>query len=129
MSHRESLPSYRLHKQSGQAVVTLPDGFGSRRDVLLGPYKSAESRKRYDLVLAEWVANGRRLSVKGTSAEGELSINEVAVAYYDWAKEYHAWNKQNGQAAALRDALRIAKELYGSTRRSVTEPRTSDRWP
>jgi hypothetical protein len=31
-------PSYRLHRQSGQAIVTLPDGLGGRRDVLLGPY-------------------------------------------------------------------------------------------
>ncbi len=27
---RKSVPSYRLHRQSGQAVVTLPDVFGGR---------------------------------------------------------------------------------------------------
>lgn len=35
-NHRKSVPSYRRHKASGQAIVTLPDGHGRRRDVLLG---------------------------------------------------------------------------------------------
>jgi hypothetical protein len=35
---RKSDASYRLHRRSGQAVVTLTDGLGTRRDVLLGPY-------------------------------------------------------------------------------------------
>jgi hypothetical protein len=38
------VPSYRLHKQSGQAVVTLTDGIGGRHDVLLGPHGTPESR-------------------------------------------------------------------------------------
>ena len=35
MSRRTKVPSYRLHKQSGQALVTLTDGLGNRRDVPL----------------------------------------------------------------------------------------------
>ena len=35
MSDRKrSVPSYRRHKQSGQAIVTLSDGLGGRHDVL-----------------------------------------------------------------------------------------------
>ena len=60
MSSKPRIPSYRRHKQSGQAVVTLPDGFGRRRDVLLGKYGSPESRQEYLRVLAQWEANGRR---------------------------------------------------------------------
>ncbi len=44
MSKRNAIPTYRLHRQSGQGVVTLPDGLGSRRDVLLGSYGTRESR-------------------------------------------------------------------------------------
>jgi hypothetical protein len=37
MSERSSVPSSRLHKQSGQAIVTLSNPVtGKRRDVLLG---------------------------------------------------------------------------------------------
>ena len=62
MSRRtQKEPSYRLHKQSGQAMVTLPDGFCGRRDVLLGIYDTDASRATYHSVLAEWRANGRRL--------------------------------------------------------------------
>jgi hypothetical protein len=34
MPRRYSVPSYRLRKQSGQAIVTLTDGLGGRRAVL-----------------------------------------------------------------------------------------------
>ncbi len=48
---RDSLPSYRRHRPSGQAVVTLDS-----RDIYLGPYRSPESRAKYDRVVAEWLA-------------------------------------------------------------------------
>src|SRR5262245_32601021 len=50
-------PRYRLHKHSGQAVVSLPRGDGTYRDVLLGPYDTPESRLEYARVIAEWEAN------------------------------------------------------------------------
>src|SRR5262249_36005241 len=54
MSRLPDVPSYRRHKQSGQAVVTLTDGLGGRRDVLLGKHGTAKSRKEDAGVLAEW---------------------------------------------------------------------------
>jgi hypothetical protein len=41
------LPRYRLHRQSGQAVVSFPLGAGRYRDVLLGLYDSEESKREY----------------------------------------------------------------------------------
>jgi hypothetical protein len=58
-SRRTRIPTYRLHKQSGQAVVTLTDGLGRRRDVLLGKYDTSQSRAEYACVIAEWEAAGR----------------------------------------------------------------------
>jgi hypothetical protein len=40
MPRTASIPTYRLHRQSGQAVVTLRDAVGLRRDVLLGRYNT-----------------------------------------------------------------------------------------
>ena len=40
------VPSYRLHKQSGEAIVTL-----SGRDVLLGHHGSPESYEKYNRVV------------------------------------------------------------------------------
>jgi hypothetical protein len=38
--------SYRRHKQSGQAIVTLTDGLGNRRDALLAKHSPKASRNR-----------------------------------------------------------------------------------
>src|SRR5262249_337342 len=51
------VPSYRLHRQSGQGVCTLTDGTGGRRDVLLGKYGTKESRQEYARVISEWEAS------------------------------------------------------------------------
>jgi hypothetical protein len=87
MSRRPSIPSYRLHKQSGQAIVTLTDGLGGRHDVLLGKFGSAESRAEYVRVLAEWEANGRRLP--RPAATSDLTVNELAVAFLRHAGQHY----------------------------------------
>ncbi|HEV2946639.1 MAG TPA: hypothetical protein VGX70_04650, partial [Gemmataceae bacterium] len=61
MSNSTKVPSYRRHKQSGQAVVTLTDGQGGRRDFLLGKFGTAASRAEYARIIAEWEAGGRSL--------------------------------------------------------------------
>ena len=44
-----SVPRYRLHRASGQAVVTI-DG----RDHYLGVWKSTASKIEYDRLVGEW---------------------------------------------------------------------------
>lgn len=56
MPRPSSFPSYRLHKPSGRAVVTVRTAAGGRRDVYLGPYDSPESRREYARVVAELAA-------------------------------------------------------------------------
>src|SRR3954453_67436 len=51
-----AVPAYRLHKASGQAVVTL-DG----HDFYLGVYKSAASKSEYSRLAGEWLVAGRQL--------------------------------------------------------------------
>jgi integrase len=120
---RKSVPSYRLHRQSGQAVVTLPDGFGGRRDVLLGPHATPESRQEYLRVLAEWEANGRRLPPRGAEVcAPDLTVNELAAAYWKHAAAYYRFDGRKGIESNLRDALRILKALYGHTVAAVFGP-------
>jgi site-specific recombinase XerD len=115
MSRRSHVPTYRLHKQSGQAVVTLPDGLGRRRDVLLGRYGSPESRREYARVLAEWEANDRRLPQP--SATSDISVNELVLAYWKHARDYYGWVKhpERGDRVSLKDALRVVRKLHGHT--------------
>jgi integrase len=115
MPRQAAIPIYRLHKQSGQAIVTLPDGFGHRRDILLGKYGTPESRKEYARVLAEWEANGQRLPQLVTTSD--ITVNEVVLAYWKHAVSYYGWAKdpKRGDKASLRDALRVVRKLYGHT--------------
>jgi integrase len=114
MSRSKRIPSYRHHKQSGQAVVTLTDGLGNRRDVLLGKHGTDESRAEYARVLAEWEATGRRLP-RAAAAAG-LSVSELLLHYWRFAEGYYRKNGQpTTQLDRIRLALRPVRELYGHT--------------
>jgi integrase len=117
MPRRLSVPSYRLHKQSGQAVVTLPDGLGRRRDVLLGEFGSPASRQEYARVIAEWEANGRRVPRAEAPRAVDISINELLLSYIQFCEAYyrHADGTPTSEADNIRLALRPLKRLYGHT--------------
>src|SRR5262249_42266572 len=111
------IPAYRLHKQSGQAVVTLPDGLGNRRDVLLGTYGSDQSRAEYLRVVTEWQATGRRLPPPTqATAGGDITVAEVILAYWRFAEGYYQkTGEPTSQLDRIRHALRPVRELYGHT--------------
>jgi integrase len=115
MTRRSKNPTYRLHKQSGQAIVTLPDGLGYRRDVLLGAYDSEASWAEYNRVMAEWRANGRRYLDRGRPAE--LSVNELMLAYIQFVEGYY--RRPDGTPTTevhnVKLALRPLRKLYGHT--------------
>jgi integrase len=114
MSNNSRIPSYRRHKQSGQAIVTLPDGLGGRHDVLLGLYGTKESRVEYARVIAEWEAAGRMLSQ--TPATSDPTVNELMLAYWKFAERYYVKNgKPTSQLPRIRLALKPLKQLYGHT--------------
>lgn len=105
---RDSLPSYRRHRPSGQAVVTLDS-----RDIYLGPYRSPESRAKYDRVVAEWLASGH---ARSTSAKDTATVDEVLLAFWRHAQTHY---KKNGEPTSevglIHDALAFAHRLYGTT--------------
>lgn len=94
-------PSYRLHKSSGQAVVTL-DG----RDVYLGAYGSDASRSAYDRVVAEWLVNGRRLADQDGITVAELVVRDL---------EFVDRRYRSREPANIRFALKPVREVYGTT--------------
>lgn len=110
------IPSYRHHKQSGQAIVTLTDELGNRHDMLLGKYGTAQSRKEYARVIEEWEVAGRRLPAQDAKTPG-LSTNELILAYWRHAEEYYGFriDTERGDAACLRSVLAVVRQLYGHT--------------
>jgi len=115
MSNTSKVPSYRRHKQSGQAVVTLTNGSGGRQDILLGKYGTAASHAEYARVIAEWEAAARSLSTP--SAVSDLSINELMAAFWKHAEQHY--RRPNGtktqELADFKLSLRPLKHLYGKT--------------
>ena len=103
------LPKYRKHKASGQAFITVEG-----RDLYLGLYGTQASRLEYDRVVAEWMANGRTLS--GSTAQADLTINEIAWRYLKYANGYYVKNGQpTGTIDGIKVALRFVCKSYGQT--------------
>ena len=50
---KSPVPSYSLHKPTGQTYVRIPDGNGGRRVVYLGKHGSPESQAEYRCILTE----------------------------------------------------------------------------
>jgi integrase len=102
-------PTYRHHKPSHQAVVTL-DG----RDFYLGRYNSAESRAAFDRLLSEWLSNGRRLPASAEQAD--LTVNEVLVVYLRHADTYYVKDgRPTVEPGNIRLAVRPLRQLHGHT--------------
>jgi integrase len=119
---RKSPPSYRYHKQSGQAVVTLPCRVsGKRRDVLLGEYDSAESWAEYARVIADWEAAGRVLDnspgQRAKAASG-VTVAEVMLDYWENQLQRYGVTDPNGRLPsglyAKRSAVRMTRATAGS---------------
>ncbi len=68
---KKLIPAYRLHKQSGQAIVTVSQN-GVRKEMTLGKYDSPESKEEYQRVLTN-LAAGR----SSTEAPVDLTVNEL----------------------------------------------------
>jgi integrase len=104
-------PSYRHHKPSGQAVVTV-DG----RDIYLGRYGTPQSRAEFDRLIAEWLSNGRRLPTPASGSGADLSVNEMALAYLAFADGYYTKHgKPTTEPESIRVTIRPLRKLYGDT--------------
>jgi hypothetical protein len=109
------VPSYPRHKQSGQAIVTLPDGFGGRCDVLLGKHGTKESKAEYKRVVLEWEANDRRLP---QAAPADITVAELIDRYWRHCKLYyqHVDGSETQEVCSLASRRRWTRDSSRSTR-------------
>lgn len=108
---RSSIPTYRLHKQSGQAVSDFYDAAGKKRCVSLGRWQSPESKQAHARIVAE-VAAGR---TPGPTAG--LSLNELFVALLKHAEQHYRRpdGTQTNELTNYKHAIKVARGLYGPT--------------
>ncbi|HEY8665967.1 MAG TPA: tyrosine-type recombinase/integrase [Tepidisphaeraceae bacterium] len=105
-----SLPSYRLHKQSGQAIVTI-----AGKDHLLGRHNTDDSRAEYNRLMAEYMIGGR--AAPTPQAMADMTVNELVDAFWTHAKSYYVNSDgtPSPEADNFRQALRPLARLYGRT--------------
>jgi len=72
---KDRIPKYRLHRRSGQAIVTL-----NQKDHYLGSYDSESSKLEYDRLIAEWLAHSRHMPV-AVEQQPTVSVNKVLLAF------------------------------------------------
>lgn len=102
-------PSYRKHKASNQAIVTLYDAAtGKRRDVYLGLYRSAESRRRYAAIVAQWEGRERQLPPTA-KAGGRVTVARLIRDWWRHLKRAYP----SGEYHNFRTTLRLLRALYG----------------
>jgi len=109
---RKGVPTYRLHRQSGQAIVTVYDRSGKPRDILLGAYDSPESRAEYARVLAK-LAPGNVLPEMQSFG---LTIEDVIAEYWEHAKGYYVGptGKPTTELGEVKYSLRPLRKLFAS---------------
>ncbi len=106
-------PSYRLHKPTGKAVVTL-DG----KDHYLGKFDSAESRENYHRLIAEWLGSSKTaVSETSKTNASTLTVVEMIAAFWDHAQGHyrHADGQPSEELGNFKAALRPLRELYGKS--------------
>jgi integrase len=117
MPRAPRVPSLRRHKPSQQGVVTL-DG----NDQYLGRWPDGlrqpppEVQAEYDRLIAEWLANGRRLPTPPEEQHRGISVNELILAFWKWAEVHY--RHEDGEPTSELDnhrlSLRPLRKLYGA---------------
>lgn len=108
MPRHPQVPKYRLHKGSGQALVTI-----NGHDYYLGKHGTPESRRRYQQLVAEYLSRG---GLDVPRPNGTYTVADLAAAYLVHAA---AWYVKGGQPTAqlerVQRSVGVAVELYGPT--------------
>ncbi len=101
-------PSYRLHKASGQAVVTI-----DRKDRYLGVHGTPESRLRYERLITAWM-QGEPVPAR-ESESSDITVAEVCIQYLRWAEGYYVKDgKPTTELGNVKRAIKALRESYPS---------------
>ncbi len=118
MPRSPSVPSYRLHKPSGQAVVTIRTLDGARRDVYLGTFNSPESRVEYGRIVAELATTPlapQPSRVTGPAVSARLTVDQLLLAFLAHAEKHYrrADGTLTDQFDEYKNTAKPLHSLYG----------------
>lgn len=112
MPRRKRIPSYWLHKPTGQARVRI-----NGRDHYLGKFGSAESRAAYARLIAEHYGDAAEArSVTPSSVDDpypHVSIDELLLAYLDYAEGYYVEDGEpTKELECMQEAMGHLRAVY-----------------
>ena len=109
-----SVPSYRLHKPTGQAVVTIRQANGSRRDLYLGKHNSLDSRREYARVIAELTANPTA-SQTTAQAASKNTVDQMLLPFWRHVEQHYRDPDGNPttEVKEIKVSITPLRELYG----------------
>lgn len=112
---KRRVPSLRRHKASGRGYVEL-----NGRHHFLGPYGAPETQQRYERILGEWLAHGRRLPVE----KDVITVVELCALYLNHAQSYYRAldGSPTKSMDGVRQALKVLKDRYGYSKVSDFGP-------
>lgn len=103
---KRSVPKYRKHKASGQAIVNL-----GGKDHYLGPFGTKASQLEYDRLVLEWLANGRE---SRQTLNDDITVSDLIARFWKFAKSYYQKNgKPTGTAGNFKPVLSLLRKHYG----------------
>jgi hypothetical protein len=106
------IPTYRLHKPSSQAVVTIRG-----KDHYLGQYGSSRSRAEYDRLIAEYFANQTTGHSTGNDPADRRPHNRRAVlAVREQAERYYRkHDRLTSEIFSIRKVVKTLRSLHAHT--------------
>ena len=108
---RKQLPKYCLHKASGLAYVRIAGDMH-----YLGKHGSDASRREYDRIIGEFVANGRQ----AFRHPDEILVESLVVRYLDYTEKEVDYSE--GTRSRITYVLRMLNDLYGKQPVSMFGP-------
>ena len=104
------VPSYRLHKASGQARTII-----NGKHIYLGKFNSQESRRKFARILAESAQPSiSEPELERSSKQNLFLVSEVIVKYLEFAETNYVQDGAPGKEFyAMIEALKPVNELYG----------------
>lgn len=100
-------PAYRLHKSSGQAVVTF-----RRVNRYLGKHGSPESWDRYRQEISQWLARHCQPPPPAVKTNHFTCKQLAALWWLEASRRYVKNGKPTGQQSRIKQALRFYRKLY-----------------
>jgi hypothetical protein len=99
-----SVPKYRLHRASGQSIVSI-----GGQDHYLGLHNSSASKEKYNRLVQEWLLRGRQPAVISGAKDSDICIAELCLAYFEEAR--NTYQKNGKPSSHLHNVHLIARNL------------------